>query len=257
MKVIILAGGLGTRLREETDFKPKPMVEIGGKPILWHIMKNFAHFGITDFIVASGYKNEYIKDYFLNYESRQQDFTVQLGHPGEAIFHGSKNSEDWTVTIADTGELSLTGERVRAASKYLNPGETFMVAYGDGLADIDIHKLVEFHNQEDAIATLASVQPISRFGVLELNDKSEVVDFREKPLSSNWINIGFFVFEYEVLDFLDDGPLEIVPLKTLSEQKQLRAYKHSGFWQPMDTIREVELLNSIWESGTVPWRVDK
>ena len=132
-----------------------------------------------------------------------------------------------------------------------------MVAYGDGLADIDIHKLIEFHNQEDAIATLASVQPISRFGVLELNDKSEVVDFREKPLSSNWINIGFFVFEYEVLDFLDDGPLEIVPLKTLSEQKQLRAYKHSGFWQPMDTIREVELLNSIWESGTVPWRVDK
>jgi glucose-1-phosphate cytidylyltransferase len=257
MKVIILAGGLGTRLREETDFKPKPMVEIGGKPILWHIMKNFAHFGITDFIVASGYKNEYIKDYFLNYESRQQDFTVQLGHPGEAIFHGSKNSEDWTVTIADTGELSLTGERVRVASKYLNPGETFMVAYGDGLADIDIHKLIEFHNQEDAIATLASVQPISRFGVLELNDKSEVVDFREKPVSSNWINIGFFVFGYEVLDYLDDGPLEIVPLKTLSEQKQLRAYKHSGFWQPMDTIREVELLNSIWESGTVPWRVDK
>ena len=194
MKVIILAGGLGTRLREETEFKPKSMVEIGGKPILWHIMKNFAHFGITEFIVASGYKNEYIKDYFLNYESRQQDFTVQLGHPGEAIFHGSKNSEDWKVTIADTGELTLTGERVRVASKYLNPGETFMVAYGDGLADIDIHKLIEFHNQEDAIATLASVQPISRFGVLELNDKSEVVDFREKPLSSNWINIGFFFF---------------------------------------------------------------
>ena len=136
MKVVILAGGYGTRMREETEFKPKPMVEVGGHPVLWHIMKNFAHFGITDFIVASGYKNEYIKDYFLNYESRQHDFTVQLGHPGEAIFHGSKNSEDWKVTIADTGDLTLTGERVRVASKYLNPGETFMVGYGDGLADI-------------------------------------------------------------------------------------------------------------------------
>lgn len=254
MKAIILAGGLGTRLREETEFRPKPMVEIGGKPILWHIMKNLSQHGLEDYVIATGYKSEMIKDYFLNYQAKSGDFTVEIGSSSAPKFHSTQKNENWKVTVADTGAESLTGERVKRAAKYLDKGEPFLVTYGDGLADVDIKKLIEFHKGHKGLATVTAVRPVSRFGVLDLDEASFVKEFKEKPKSSNWINVGYFVFDYEVLQYLDDGPLEGQPLAQLASDGNLAAYKHDGFWQPMDTIREANLLNEIWSSGDAPWK---
>ena len=254
MKAIILAGGLGTRLREETEFRPKPMVEVGGKPILWHIMKHLGSHGVTDFIVAAGYKADVIKAYFLDYDARNNDFTIELGKRGSLRFHGDHEESNWTVTVADTGPDTLTGGRVLRASRYLD-AEPFMVTYGDGVADVDVTALRTLHGSNGTLATVTTVQPTSRYGVMDMSDDGRVVSFREKPQLDGWINIGFFVFEPQVLDYLDDTlPLETEPLARLAEDGQLAAYRHQGFWQPMDTYRESQILNDMWASGEAPWR---
>lgn len=238
MKAILLAGGLGTRMREETEFRPKPMVEVGGRPVLWHIMKNLAHFGIRDFIVATGYKSDMVKDYFLNYEARNNDFTVHLGHRDQLRFHGDHDESDWTVTVAYTGEATNTGGRVLRASRYLDE-EPFLVTYGDGLADVDIDALRAWHSAQGRLATVTTVQPLSRFGVMDVGEGGRVRSFREKPQLEGWVNIGFFVMQPAVLDYLDpDAVLEQEPLARLAADGQLTAYRHGGFWQPMDTYRE-------------------
>lgn len=257
MKVIILAGGLGTRLREETEFRPKPMVEIGGRPVLWHIMKNLAHFGITDFIVATGYKSDMIKEYFLNYEARNNDFTIELGRRESLTFHDAHDEAHWTVTVADTGETTMTGGRVFRAAKYLED-EPFLVAYGDGLADVNIDSLRTIHASSGCLATVTTVQPSSRFGILEVEQDGRVLAFAEKPKLEGWVNIGFFMFEPEALKYLDEScVLEEEPLRQLVEDGQLMSYQHRGFWQPMDTYREAKLLNDLWNSGRAPWLVSQ
>lgn len=256
MKVVILAGGLGTRLREETEFRPKPMVEIGGRPILWHIMKLFAFHGLTEFIVGIGYKGEVIKDYFLNYEARNNDFTITLGKSTEIAFHDQHLESDWQVTVADTGQDTQTGGRVRRVQQYVGD-ETFMVTYGDGLADVDITQLLAFHRSHGRLATLTTVRPVSRFGVLDLDEGSGTVRrFREKPGVDGWVNAGFFVFEPAVFGYLggDECVLEEAPLQALAKDGQLAAYQHNGFFQPMDTYRETRLLNDLWATGA-PWEV--
>ena len=254
MQAILLAGGLGTRMREETEFRPKPMVEIGGRPVLWHIMKNLAHFGITDFIVATGYKSDMIKDYFLNYEARNNDFTVTLGSRDSLRFHSGHEESEWTVTVAYTGNDTMTGGRVYRASRYLADGP-FLVTYGDGLANVDIHALVSNHQASGTLATVTTVQPTSRFGVMDVDQDGRVTQFLEKPKLDGWINIGFFVMEQAALDYLDDDcVLEQEPLLQLAADAQLSAYRHPGFWQPMDTFREATMLNEMWLSGEAPWR---
>jgi glucose-1-phosphate cytidylyltransferase len=253
VKTVILCGGLGTRLREQTEFRPKPMVEVGGKPILWHIMKLFAHYDMTDFVVCVGYKGEVIKEYFLDYEARNNDFTIKLGASHEIEFHDQHLESDWQVTVADTGHETQTGGRVKQVQRYIG-NERFMVTYGDGLADIDISKLLTFHASHGKAATLTTVQPLSRFGVLELESGGTVANFREKPQVDGWINAGFFVFEPRVFEYLDDDSvLEQAPLKALAKDGELMAYRHDGFWQPMDTYRESALLNDLWAHGA-PWK---
>ncbi|HVS84916.1 MAG TPA: glucose-1-phosphate cytidylyltransferase [Gaiellaceae bacterium] len=253
-RVVILAGGLGTRLREETEFRPKPMVEVGGKPIVWHIMKGFAHYGLTSFIVCVGYKGEIIKDYFLNYRARNNDFTVTLGEHEQVEFHGRHAESNWTVTVADTGDDTMTGGRVFQTRPYVDG--TFICTYGDGLADVPIDRLLEFHRSHGALATVTTVQPLSRFGVMEVIGDGVVERFREKPQQQGWVNAGFFVFEPGVFDYLDESSvLEQDPLARLAADNQLRAYRHDGFWQPMDTYRELVLLNGLWDSGDAPWKV--
>lgn len=255
MKTILLAGGLGTRLREETEYRPKPMVEVGGRPILWHIMRWYAQFGLDDFVVCTGYKGDVIKDYFLNFRARNNDVTVRLGEHVEPDYHGAHEEIDWTVTVAFTGQLTMTGGRVHRASKYFR-GERFLCTYGDGLADVDIRALLEFHESHGKLATVTTVRPPSRFGVLDLGRDGSVEDFREKPQADGWVNAGYFVFEPEVLDYLnDDCVLEQEPLRNLAADNQLMAYRHEGFFQPMDTLREAIQLNELWDSGRAPWRV--
>lgn len=257
MKAIILAGGLGTRLREETEFRPKPMVEVGGRPVLWHIMKNLAHFGITEFIVATGYKSDMIKDYFLNYEARNNDFTVELGRRESLTFHGLHDETQWKVTVAYTGDSTMTGGRVLRASRYLTD-EPFLVTYGDGLADVDIRALCSFHEKSATLATVTTVQPLSRFGVMDVDGSGKVLNFAEKPKLEGWVNIGFFLMQPEVLAFLDeDCVLEDAPMKRLAAEGQLSAYRHPGFFQPMDTFREATQLNALWDSGQAPWKAWK
>jgi glucose-1-phosphate cytidylyltransferase len=254
IKAIILAGGLGTRMREETEFRPKPMVEIGGRPVLWHIMKNLAHFGISDFIIATGYKSNMIKEYFINYEAWNNDFTLELGKKDSLTFHAAHDEAHWTVTIADTGENTLTGGRVQRAAKYLDDN-TFLVTYGDGLANVDINALTAYHNSAGSLATVTTVQPTSRFGVMEVDDSGKVISFAEKPKIEGWINVGFFIMEPEFLTYLGpDSVLEEEPLARLAGDGQLSAYRHTGFWQPMDTYREALMLDSLWDSGVAPWK---
>ena len=255
MKAVILAGGLGTRLREETEFRPKPMVEVGGKPILWHIMKIFSHHGIRDFVVCTGYRSDVIKEYFLDYEARNNDFTITLGRSHEIVFHDQHLESDWRVTVADTGLTTNTGGRVKRIERYVEPGQRFLVTYGDGLADVDIGALLRFHEHHGRRATLTTVRPVSRFGILDLNDEGGVTEFREKPQADGWVNAGFFVFEHSVFDYLtDDCVLEETPLKTLAKDGELSAYRHDGFWQPMDTYRESRLLNELWDRNEAPWK---
>jgi glucose-1-phosphate cytidylyltransferase len=255
MKVVVLAGGMGTRLREETEFRPKPMVEVGGRPVLWHIMKNCAAQGFVDFVICVGYKGELIKDYFLNYEARNCDFTVTLGRNESTKYYENHSESDWKVTVVDTGLHTMTGGRVKRASPYLG-NEPFMVVYGDGLANVNLKDLSAFHESHGGLATVTTVRQPSRFGILDVNQDHRVVSFKEKPLTDTYVNAGFFIFEPKVIDYLDfNCVLEQEPLQALASNGELFAYRHEGFWQPMDTYRELLMLNEIWESETVPWKV--
>ena len=255
MKAVLLAGGLGTRLREETEYRPKPMVEVGGRPIIWHIMKGFAHHGISDFVVCTGYRGEVIKDFFLFYEGRTHDFTVRLGQPAEVTYHSAHEESGWQVTVADTGQTTMTGGRVKRVQDHIGD-ERFMVTYGDGLADVDIPALLDFHESHGRLATVTTIRPLSRFGVMDMTEEGAVEQFREKPLTDGYVNGGFFVFEPGVFDYLDDEcVLEQAPLEALAKDGQLMAFRHEGFWQPMDTYREFTMLNEMWDRDEAPWKV--
>lgn len=257
MKCVLLAGGLGTRLREETHEKPKPMVEVGGRPILWHVMKIYAQHGHTDFVVCLGYLGEVIRRYFLNYEAMTNDFTVRLGSQYNVDFHDSHPEQNFKVTLADTGPTTMTGGRVHRVKSYIGDDDTFMVTYGDGLANVDVTQLVEFHKAHGKIATVTSVQPFSRFGLLDLGDDGTVQSFVEKPQLDGWINAGFFVFDRKIFDYLGDDAcvLEQEPLEKLAAEGELMAYRHDGFFYAMDTFREYQKFNEMWDSGKAPWKV--
>ena len=252
MKAVLLAGGLGTRMREETEYRPKPMVEIGGQPILWHIMRNLAHFGISDFIIASGYKSEVIEHYFRDHQHWNE---LPSPAPDALSFQGSGAESDWCVTVAFTGDLTATGGRVARVAPLLGD-ETFFVTYGDGLADVDIGGLRATHAASGRLATLTAVQPTSRFGLMDIEDDGQVTHFREKPKMKDWVSIGYFLFEPAVLGYLvAEGGLEEEGLTRLAADGQLTAYRHEGFWQPMDTFREYKILEDLWDSGSAPWRM--
>lgn len=259
MKVVILCGGQGTRLREETEFRPKPLVEVGGRPILLHIMKLYAHYGFHDFVLCLGYRGHMIKDHFLNYETMNNDFTVDLGRRQQQVtLHGSHAEDGFRVTLADTGLDSMTGKRIKSIQKYVDD-DTFMVTYGDGVSDVNIQQLLDFHKSHGRLATVTTHKPISRFGVLEVDAAgSNVTGFNEKPQLDGLVNIGFFVFDRKVFDYLDDDPncvLEQDPLRTLAKDGQLVAYRHDGFFFAMDTYREFKYLNDLWDAGQAPWKV--
>jgi glucose-1-phosphate cytidylyltransferase len=252
--VVILCGGLGTRLREETEYSPKPMAAVGGRPILWHIIKSYAFAGFHQFILCLGYKSEIIKEYFLNYEAMNNDFTTVLGKRDSIVYHGNHEEQDITVTLADTGETTNTGGRIKRIERYVDT-EAFLVTYGDGLSDIDISDLVAFHHDHGKIATVTAVHPMNRFGVLDL-DGNRVLRFAEKPQESNSINAGFFVFNRSFFDRLSpdvDCVLERGPLMNLAHDGELMAYQHDGFFYAMDTYREYVFLNELWDKGTAPW----
>jgi glucose-1-phosphate cytidylyltransferase len=257
LKVVVLCGGLGTRLREETEYRPKPMVEVGGRPILWHIMKTYAHYGLRDFVLCLGYRGAMIKEYFLNYEAMNNDFTIGLGQRHHITYHGAHKEQDFSVTLAETGQDSMTGARVKRIERYLDD-DLFAVTYGDGLADINITGLVEFHRKHKRLATVTTVRPISRFGVLALDDEGRVREFTEKPQMDGWINVGYFIFDRRVCEYLSVDPdcvLEREPLERLAHEGELMAYRHNGFFYAMDTYREYQHLNELWQSGSAPWAV--
>lgn len=254
VKVVLLAGGLGTRMREETEFRPKPMVDVGGKPVLWHIMKIFAGYGHTDFVICAGYKGDQIKNYFYNYATSNMDFTVKLGRSDSAIFHGTHDEDGWTVTVADTGFDTPTGGRISRVQRHLND-EPFFATYGDGIASVDIRLLHDAHRKSNKIATLTVTKPLSRFGVVEINNLNTVQSFKEKPETDDFVNIGYFVFEPEIFNYLTpDSILETEPLTSLAAEEQITAHIHDGFWQPMDTMREHQVLNDLWVRGRAPWK---
>ena len=252
MKVVILAGGLGTRLSEYTERVPKPMVEIGGKPIIWHIMSNFAFFNHKEFYVALGYKGEKIKEYFLNFKSLNSDFFIDLETNNIQVHEADK--VDWKINLIQTGQKTMTGGRVKRLQKYIN-NDTFLLTYGDGLANIDINELLKFHNSHGKLITVTAVRPAARFGELNLNE-NKVIEFREKPqINEGWINGGFFVIEPEFLKFIEDDKtvLEQSPLSQVASMGQMMAYKHHGFWQCMDTKRDHDFLEKNWNSGKPSW----
>jgi glucose-1-phosphate cytidylyltransferase len=254
MKTIILCGGLGTRLSEETQVKPKPMVEIGGRPILWHIMKIYGRHGFTDFMLALGYKGEVIKDYFLNYHARQSDLTVHL--KSGRVDYGNPTAEDWRLSLIDTGSKTMTGGRLLRLKPHLQTGGTFLLTYGDGVSNVDLTALLAFHRAHGRMATVTAVRPPARFGDLRIEDR-RVTHFEEKPQAGEgWINGGFFVFEPGVFDFIDGDAtiLEKAPLERLAQKGELMAYQHSGYWQSMDTLRDKQALEELWSSGTAPWK---
>jgi len=261
MQTIILCGGLGTRLREETEYRPKPMVNIGTRPILWHIMKGYAHHGFQDFILALGYKGNMIKDYFTRYEVINNDVSIELGKPQSLCIHQRHDECGWNITLADTGEQTLKGARLKKIDKYLT-GDTFMATYGDGVSDVDISALAAFHKSHGKMVTMTAINPISRFGELKTIG-NQVVAFTEKPKTSSaanhgLINGGFFVFDRRIMDYLtfDDAcDLEIGPLEEIAAKGQLMVYKHKGFWSCMDTLRDMEYLNRLWDSGKARWKV--
>lgn len=256
MKVLLLAGGLGTRLSEETEVRPKPMVEIGGKPILWHIMKLYAHYGFSDFVILLGYKGYYIKEYFANYFLHQSDVTIDMRNGQMEVLNNS--SEPWKVTLLDTGIESMTGGRVKRAQAFIGDAP-FMLTYGDGVGDIDIEALVAFHRSHGKAVTMTSAQPEGRFGALEIAGENRVARFLEKPKGDGgWINAGFFVCEPKVFDYITEGDatiLEQAPLRKLAEDGELFTFKHKGFWKPMDTLRDKQELQKLWETEKAPWKV--
>jgi glucose-1-phosphate cytidylyltransferase len=254
MKAVILAGGLGTRISEETHLKPKPMIEIGGKPILWHILKLFSHYGINDFIICCGYKGYVIKEYFANYFLHMSDVTFHMKLNTMEVHH--QKAEPWQVTLVDTGEATMTGGRLKRVQPYVGD-ETFCFTYGDGVADVDIGALIAFHHQQNRLATLTAVQPPGRYGALQLASEGFVDGFQEKPEGDGgWINGGFFVLEPKVFDLIDADHTtwEQEPLRALAKDGQLSAYHHKGFWQPMDTLRDKVRLEELWASGKAPWK---
>jgi glucose-1-phosphate cytidylyltransferase len=259
MPLMILCGGQGSRLREETSVRPKPMVEIGGRPILWHIMKLYAWYGFRDFILCLGYKGHVIREYFLNYKRYHADLTVTLGAPTAVEYHSQHSEEDWRVTLVETGATSQTGARVARAGRYVE-SEAFCLTYGDGVGNVDIGALLQFHRKHGKLGTVTGVRPPGRFGELELDGDGRAVEFNEKPqVTAGFINGGFFVFQREFLhEYVhdqDDLFLEQAPLQRLAKDGELMVFAHEGFWQPMDTYRELTLLDQLWESGRAPWKV--
>jgi glucose-1-phosphate cytidylyltransferase len=256
VKVVLLAGGFGTRLSEETDLRPKPMVEIGGRPILWHIMKIYSHYGFNDFIICCGYKSYYIKDYFYHYYMHAADMTVDLA--SNQIEYHACASEPWKITLVDTGVETMTGGRIKRIQKYVG-NEPFMLTYGDGVANIDINALIAYHRKNGKLATLTAVLPSGKFGALKLSEEDAVESFFEKPRGDgSWVNGGFFLLEPEVFDFIPEGDSTIFeqkPLENLALKGQLQAYKHTGFWRPMDTLREKLELQRLWDTGKAPWKI--
>ena len=253
MKAVILAGGMGTRISEETQLRPKPMIEIGGKPVLWHIMKIYSHHGINDFIVCCGFKGYVIKEYFSNYFLHMSDVTFDMRSNQMEVHH--KSAEPWRVTLVDTGESTMTGGRIKRIAPFID--EDFCLTYGDGVADVDIRALVAFHQQEDTLCTLTAVQPPGRFGALNISG-AKILNFQEKPQGdSSWINGGFFVCSPKVMDLIegDSTVWERHPMEALARQNQLSAFRHQGFWQPMDTLRDRLHLEQLWVSGQAPWKV--
>lgn len=255
MKAVILAGGLGTRISEESHLRPKPMIEIGGKPILWHLMKIYSAHGVNDFIVCVGYKGYVIKEYFSNYFLHMSDVTFDMAENRMEVHH--HKAEPWRVTLVDTGEHAMTGGRLKRVREYLDPTEPFCFTYGDGVADIDLTAEIAFHTQHGKLATIAAVQPPGRYGALMLNGQ-QVSGFQEKPPGDGaWINGGFFVLNPAVIDYIEDDltSWEVEPLARIAAEGQLMAYTHRGFWQPMDTLREKTYLESLWQSGQAPWKI--
>jgi glucose-1-phosphate cytidylyltransferase len=256
MKAVILAGGLGTRLSEETDLKPKPMVEIGGKPILWHIMKTYSAHGVNDFVICCGYKGYMIKEYFANYFLHQSDVTFCMKDNSMQVHQN--NAEPWTVTLVDTGENTMTGGRLKRVKDYVKHEEAFCFTYGDGVGNVDITQLIQFHQAHGKQATLTATRPPGRYGALKFGPKNRVENFQEKPDGDgSWINGGFFVLSPKVLERIhqDTTTWEQEPLNGLAQDGELVAFMHDGFWQPMDTLREKNLLNELWDSGKAPWKV--
>lgn len=255
MKVVILAGGLGTRISEETHVKPKPMVEIGGMPIIWHIMKIYSHYGFNDFIVCLGYKGFYIKDWFNSYFLHHSDVTIDMEK--NTIEYHKSSTENWKVTLVDTGADTMTGGRIHRIKDYIN-NETFMLTYGDGVSDIDIHKLLDFHKNSKALATVTIVTPEGRFGVVNTDDISKVTSFSEKTDNKNRISGGFFVLEPSVFDYITEGDSTIFekkPLEKLSDEGQLMGFPHDGFWKAMDTLSDKIKLEAMWSEGRAPWKL--
>jgi glucose-1-phosphate cytidylyltransferase len=253
MKAVILAGGLGTRIAEESDTKPKPMVEVGGRPLLWHIMKMYSRHGIKDFIICLGYKGYVIKEFFFNYYRHTADLEINLGNGDHQVLNSQ--SEDWTVKLIDTGPETMTGGRLKRVARYLG-NEPFCLTYGDGLSDIDISAELAFHARHGKLATVAAVQPPGRFGVLNLAKDGHVTSFEEKPSDEiGWINGGFFILDPKVIDYIDGDSTswELAPLQNLARDNQLAAYQHHGFWQPCDTLRDKRQLEALWDSGRAPW----
>ena len=258
MKAVILAGGLGTRISEETSVIPKPMVEIGNRPILWHIMKIYSHYGINDFIICLGYKSEIIKEYFLNYKSKVGDITINT-QDEKVTFHYNR-AEPWQISLIDTGADSMTGGRIKRIKQHIQDEEAFCLTYGDGLCDVNISDLIKFHFNQGTLATLTAISPPERFGVLEIKEDNKITKFKEKPdEGKNYVNGGFFVLSPKVLNYIDNDATiwEKESLAKLAQDGELSAYRHNGFWQCMDTLRDKHYLNQIWDSGNIPWKVFK
>ena len=255
MKAVILAGGFGTRLSEETGLKPKPMIEIGGKPIIWHIMKTYSHYGVNEFVILLGYKGYYIKEYFINYFLHQSDVTIDMSS-GDMEVHNN-SSESWKVTLLDTGLNAMTGARIKKAKKYIG-NETFMLTYGDGVANIDIQATLDFHNEHGGLMTMTAAQLEGRFGALNIDNDNQVSEFKEKPKGDgNWINAGFFVCEPRVFDYIgsdENVTFEQEPLQKLAKDGEIFTYKHNGFWKPMDSLKDKNDLTKMWDTNQAPWK---
>ncbi|SRR5260221_841713 len=257
MKVLILCGGVGTRLKEETEFKPKPMVYVGGKPIIWHIMKHFSFYGYDDFVLALGYKADYIKDFFLNQKAFSSDFTLETAtHKTKFYLDKRQEIDNFKITFVDTGLDSLVGERIIRCREYLGKGD-FILTYGDGVSTVDIKKLMKFHKKQNTTATITGVHPRSKYGLLEINQKNKVEKFQEKPVLSDWVNGGYMIFTQKAFSYLRDGETELDALKKMIPKHEVSVYKHNGFWFGVDTFKELEDLNKLWDTGNPPWKIWK